>query len=412
MRDSLVGLLEKTDLTIASCRGVVLDERLDVVAQAAKNVRVRLSYPEDVIVAALAGGTGSGKSSILNVIADREVADVGGVRPTTSSPIAVVAPEQADVMSVYLEELGIASRVVDASPPWLVLIDLPDTDSVVVDHRLQVAALLPRIDVVVWVTDPEKYRDAALHDRFLRPLAAYAPQLFFVLNQIDRLAEESVESVLTDFAAALRDDGIEDSLPLATAASPPSGPPIGISELLNALEMLTDSRVGLYSKLLTDLTGAVANLGDVVGTGLDFDERFGEVITRAADMVVDGNPGEATSLLTQFVENLAAEIGGPGGEEVNAVAVDIPSLVLSVAETLGEKMTAHRVARPLIRWSEKGDTMPRNRRFDLVRAGLVELEPPLREVVSRRAVATAALSDLSVSLVAASSGAPVISGRP
>ena len=399
MRESLVGLLEKTDLAIAVCRGVVTDEQLDAVAVAAQNVRIRLSYPEDMIVVALAGGTGSGKSSILNVVAGEEVADVGGIRPTTSTPLAVLAPEQTAGMGGYLENLGVVSLEVPGFPKWLVLIDLPDTDSIEVGHRHQVSNLLPMVDVVVWVTDPEKYRDSALHDRFLKPLAAYSSQFLFVLNQTDRLAVGSVDSVLSDFATALRGEGMDGSQPIAAAAGPRSGPPAGIDDLVGTLKIMADAREPLFSKLFTDLESAVGELGDQVGTSLDFEQRIGDAIANAAELIVVDRSGEATSVLTRFVETLATEAGGPGGNEILAVAVEVPAVVLAVTEQLREAIAAHREARPLIRWSVKGDSMPEGDRLSMVRGRLVELlEPPLRDTLSRRAVATAALTDLSLSL--------------
>ena len=52
MRDALVELLEKTDLATALCEDVVSPDRLESFAHAARNIRTRLSYPEDVVVAA------------------------------------------------------------------------------------------------------------------------------------------------------------------------------------------------------------------------------------------------------------------------------------------------------------------------------------------------------------------------
>ena len=51
----------------------------------------------------------------------------------------------------------------------LVLLDLPDHDSVKLEHRLEVDRLVGLVDVLVWVLDPEKYADAAVHDRYLAP---------------------------------------------------------------------------------------------------------------------------------------------------------------------------------------------------------------------------------------------------
>ncbi len=406
MRDALVGLLDKTDLALASCQNVVSDEALESFAETARDVRVRLDYPADLVVTALAGGTGSGKSSILNAIAGEEVADVGGVRPTTNTALAVLAPNRVGVIDGYLRELDIKIRPVSGIPEWLVLIDLPDTDSVDVEHRFQVETLLPHVDVLVWVTDPEKYRDAVLHDRFLKPLAVYERQMQFVLNQADRLADGSVEEVLADFAAALSEDGIDDPQPLATSANPTSGPPGGIDDLLSALATLIGSGADVYRKLMTDLERAVAVMETHVGmVGVEFERRFSETIDKASASIVDDEGDAASLTLTRFVEDLATETGGPVGEEIRAVAVDVPTLVHTTRESLTTALLDHRKALPLIRWSVKGDSMPRELRLDLVTHELeTTLEPPLRHALSRRANARAALTDLSLSLASTRSG--------
>jgi len=406
MRDAIVEILNKCDIAIASCRTVVNDEILETSALVVRRVRDRLSYPDNLVVAALAGGTGSGKSSILNAIAGSEISDVGGVRPTTSTPLAIAAPEVASQIVEYLGDLGIEIRSSNSVPDWLVLIDLPDTDSVEVDHGLQVESLIPVVDVVVWVTDPEKYRDAVLHDRFLKPLAAYERQLIFVMNQSDRLVPGTVESVLNDLALALREDGIDESFPIATAANPTSGPPQGIDDLTDSIADLADSGVGLYPKLVTDLQRAVSVLeGHVGGAGVDFDARFDEVIASASGLIIGNNDEAASSALTRFLEDLATETAGLVGEEIIALAVAVPNLVLRVGESLETALVEHRRSRPPIRWSEKGDSMPQVARVELVGQQLRSgLEPPLLELLGRRARANAALADLSLSLASAASG--------
>ena len=67
------------------------------------------------------------------------------------------------------------------------LLDLPDHDSTELSHRLEVDRLVQLVDVLVWVVDPQKYADAALHDRYLKPLAGHADVMMVVLNQADRL---------------------------------------------------------------------------------------------------------------------------------------------------------------------------------------------------------------------------------
>lgn len=74
----------------------------------------------------------------------------------------------------------------------LVLLDLPDHDSTEVAHRLTVDRLVEQVDMMVWIVDPQKYADAALHDGYLRPLARHAAVMVVVLNQADRLARTRV----------------------------------------------------------------------------------------------------------------------------------------------------------------------------------------------------------------------------
>ena len=81
-----------------------------------------------------------------------------------------------------LEYLGIAPRhqvmrdslldlgKEDSALQGVVLLDLPDHDSTEVSHHLEVDRLIELADLMVWVLDPQKYADAAIHDRYLAPL--------------------------------------------------------------------------------------------------------------------------------------------------------------------------------------------------------------------------------------------------
>ena len=55
----------------------------------------------------------------------------------------------------------------------------------------------------MWVTDPQKYADAAMHERYLRPLAGHDGVTVVVLNQADRLPREDVEECRHDLARLL-----------------------------------------------------------------------------------------------------------------------------------------------------------------------------------------------------------------
>ena len=136
----------------------------------------RMGFPGDAYVLAFVGGTGVGKSTLLNALAGETVSPASVRRPTTSQPVAWVPAAEREALGPLLEWLGVQDvrehGANDLGP--VAILDLPDMDSVASEHRARVEAILPRVDAVAWVTDPEKYHDAALHDDFLR---AWLPRL-------------------------------------------------------------------------------------------------------------------------------------------------------------------------------------------------------------------------------------------
>ena len=392
MRDDLIGLLERADLALGSSAGVVAEEALTPLIEAVAAVRTRLAYPDDVLVVALAGGTGSGKSSLFNVFTGEDLVDVGGVRPTTATPAAAIPSSAGSSLDGYLDRLGVAERHVYDGPA-ICLIDLPDTDSVEVEHRHRVGAVLPLVDMVVWVTDPEKYRDARLHGEYLKPMAEHAAQFLFVLNQIDRLGRGEAGHVLDDLVQALGVDGIEDPTVVPMATEPPSGPPIGLQALTSALESRHRNRETLYGKLLTDLADTSRRLAAETGMGLDFDARAREVVDASAALLVAGDVTGATDTMTGFLDRLGAESGGMTAAKIEAIAADVPSHLRRIEAELNSQPPPPR----------KGWFRRRGAALDPVeresRTGALLAESvirPARAVLARRAVAVASVVELAV----------------
>lgn len=214
------------------------------------------------------GATGSGKSTLFNAIAGQNIALSAPTRPTTSTVQAAIW--EAEGSEELLDWLGIDKRVYPqtralaaegeatdgngagggvAAPNavtepapglfnrirravggrgemrtrtgGLILLDMPDFDSVTTTNRDLAARMMRYVDVLVWVVDPQKYADAVIHRDFMVPLAASGAQALCVLNQADKLAPAEVPAVLASLTRLLQAEGTEAHLlapPLAVSA--------------------------------------------------------------------------------------------------------------------------------------------------------------------------------------------------
>lgn len=179
-------------------------------------VAARLELGVDHTVVALVGGTGSGKSSLFNALAGLDLADVGVRRPTTSQVTACVWAHDAAALLDWLE-VPVTRRFEresaldgesQADLRGLVLLDLPDHDSVEPEHRAVVDRVLPHADLVLVVVDPQKYADDALHTGYLRHLHGHEASMLVVLNQLDTVPESARDAVLEDVGRLLHEDGL------------------------------------------------------------------------------------------------------------------------------------------------------------------------------------------------------------
>ncbi|MEK8225137.1 GTPase [Oerskovia sp. M15] len=198
----------------------LLDDARAVLEHTAR--RSALSAEHTVV--ALAGSTGSGKSSLFNAIAREPLARPGITRPTTSRPWRSSGARRRSLLS-WLEvgERHHAANRTAVATDGLVLLDLPDHDSVVTEHRAIAERLVDRVDLLVWVVDPQKYADAALHERYLRPLAGHGDVVVVVLNQIDRLTPQEAAACLADLRRLVAEDGLAAARVLGSLPSPGRG---------------------------------------------------------------------------------------------------------------------------------------------------------------------------------------------
>jgi energy-coupling factor transporter ATP-binding protein EcfA2 len=117
------------------------------------------------LVVVLLGSTGSGKSSLFNALAGRQVSQSGVLRPTTRRPVVLVHPANAEVLEQRyllpgLLERGQLEVVKDTTArPGLLVVDAPDFDSVELENRALAVELLEAADLVVFVTTADRYAD-------------------------------------------------------------------------------------------------------------------------------------------------------------------------------------------------------------------------------------------------------------
>lgn len=392
MPDSIAGLLDKADLAIAAAAQLAEESITSPIAAAAAMLRRRLDYPHDLLLVGVAGGTGSGKSSLVNAIAGSDIAVVGGLRPTTNRPLAVASARSSPRIQGYLTSLGIDDIAIADLPDWLSLIDLPDTDSVELSHRLQVESLIPRLDVIVWIVDPEKYRDASLHHGYLQALSAYADRFVFVLNQVDRLSRESRTLVLSDLRQALIDDGIALPVILEAAAAPSAGPPIGVQALIDQLRSRLAS--GVIGKALAGLDDAASGLVAALGpSALDFEARASDVMNDVARALAGDREAEATDRIVEFLEAIADEAGAVTGERLRAAAARVPRQVRRIAEDVHGRPDPSALDTPV------GNTPSDDVDEGPLRAAISDLVVrPVRETLRQRAKALALATDLTLSV--------------
>lgn len=213
-------------------------------------------------VVALAGSTGSGKSSLFNALVGADVSVISPRRPTTAEATTAVWGEEP--AGELLDWLGLHTRhqvavtEENADLDGLVLVDLPDFDSRELKHRVEADRILERADVFVWVADPQKYADARLHDDYLQPLRHHDTVMLVVLNQVDRVpARDDVQVLKDDLARLVRADGAGEHEVIATSARTGEG----IADLRARVATVVQARTAAEARLVADVRSSAEEVG-------------------------------------------------------------------------------------------------------------------------------------------------------
>jgi len=206
------------------------DEQRSTLRDEAEKLTQRLSSTEDnSLTVGLLGGTGVGKSTLMNALAGSEIASTSYRRPHTDQ-ILIYRHEQAkglpeaSLNDIPWKEITHHSDAIQ----HVLLCDLPDFDSLLGEHRQHVLHFLEHLDILIWVTSPEKYADRRFHE-FLALASKAEQNFYFVLNKADLLFQdvtqengyEQLASVTNHFKQHLKEKGIDGPIFYPLAAKDP-----------------------------------------------------------------------------------------------------------------------------------------------------------------------------------------------
>jgi hypothetical protein len=274
-----------------------------------------LDLEQPLLTIMLMGGTGVGKSTLLNALAGSAIAQAAFTRPTTRDPVVyhhvAVKPERLDpalrkcrMVAHDREELR-----------EKVLVDTPDLDSNEEDNRERLLGVLPVADVVLYVGSQEKYHDRVGWDLFRaqRQRRAFA----FVLNKWDRCTSPTSGGMRPDedLLRDLKDEGFVDPLLFRTAAQHwvdknPEAPPAG-EQFPQLLQWLEEGLTRLEIEALK--ARGVGQLLEHLTAGLD--QAMPPDLTAAAaktrpgwDSLIDREAEDLSAMLLHTLEPQQREI--------------------------------------------------------------------------------------------------------
>ena len=210
-----------------------------------------------MLVVGVIGGTGTGKSTLVNALAGCDLSPAGDIaRPTTINPVVVAA---RDVDLSWLPVDAMTARVVRsdaAAVANIVLVDCPDPDTQAEaprhgggqathsparpsdsnHNRELLEAVLPACDVLLLVSTAQKYRSWVV----AREVAAFAPgrPLLFVQTHASRDPD-----IRDDWRRELESQGFVvprifrlDAVEAATRSAAGLEPDAGFRELVEAID--------------------------------------------------------------------------------------------------------------------------------------------------------------------------------
>jgi hypothetical protein len=328
MTDRLAQLREQVGAWITRAQGMAWlgESELQKLQQMERHSPADLftrAQPARPLVVAFFGGTGVGKSSLLNRLAGQTIARVGVERPTSHEVTVYVheavelatLPEHFPVQQVHI------ARHADAARRDVLWIDMPDIDSTEQANRELVFAWLPHIDLLVYVVSPERYRDD-IGWRVLRQ-RGHRHGWMFVLNHWDEGAPEQEADLLT----ILHEAGFADPLVLHTCCGDTTCPDDRFAELEASIRAVQTQhgqqeleRLGHLAHL-QDLTALLQAALQQFGKATDWQKTQGDFQrewSNAALAIADGMSWPIQEVAAEFASRDAGLLTRLLGDRIDA----------------------------------------------------------------------------------------------
>ncbi len=126
-------------------------------------LRIRLEAP---LIVATFGGTGTGKSALVNALIGTECTISGRQRPTTRRTVLITHTEtDVESLGLPLEDFEVVQRASDLLRD-IVILDCPDPDTNESDtpgsNLERLHEVLPHCDVLIYTSTQQKYRSARI----------------------------------------------------------------------------------------------------------------------------------------------------------------------------------------------------------------------------------------------------------
>lgn len=164
----------------------------------------------------LLGGTGVGKSTLMNALAGEEISAASDGKRAFTSALHVYYHQDTSID--YLADIAQIVQMPHQSQPLKnkVIIDAPDIDSTQGQHHALVWSTLPKVDVIIYVTTWQKYRNRVITQALSNYLGSH--HILCVLNQSDELNEHELAEVSEDVLCSLQEIGLQVSQILPVSA--------------------------------------------------------------------------------------------------------------------------------------------------------------------------------------------------